>query len=128
MRGRLASQPLSADCIPRRSTFARPAATPLPGVALPATRCAVRPSHYLVVTRWVDWASCDDDAEPEVTYVVEPYRDERAARDHAADDDAAVFDNWSGSWVGDAPDWAGDVAILAEGHARYDLRPAGGAR
>ncbi len=84
--------------------------TPLPGVALSATRCAIRPSHFLVVTRWVDWASCDDDAEPEVTFDAEAFRDEQTARDHAA------------------PDWAGDVAILAEGHARYDLRPADGAR
>lgn len=98
----------------------------LPGIDV-ATRCPdFRPPHYLVIVREYD----DDPREKsEPEYHVETTTHDldfaTAEAEFYSDGECsgAVLDNWSGVWVRIPPDWADDVEVMAEGFARYDLRP-----
>lgn len=88
----------------------------------------IRPPHYLVVERHVN-LGVDFDEEPEITYEVSTATDDLGTALADAEDSfiyqRATWDNWDGSWVA-VPDWADEIAIAAEGYARYDARPTDG--
>lgn len=102
-----------------------------------------RPPHFLVF-EWgedhtecghKDWVEEIDCETPRYEVSLKgAYNDEREARKECndildlqtADFGVGLFNNWTGDWVIEPPEWW-DVEPLAEGWARYEVRPAGAA-
>lgn len=88
----------------------------------------LRPPHYIVIERHVDWLGAEENEDPKVEFRVEAETDDETHARHVAkacesvaSDGVGVFDNWAGGWLVE-PDWSRACPVVAEGFARYDLR------